>query len=222
MINFAKVIIFNAGMKTIYDKESLPGVRVLVARIESYDHEYLKENSLVISEEKPNGLKRKAQSHFVRKLLCDALEDEYVQVRVDQFGKPYLENGKYEISFSHTQDMVAVALSKAGRTGIDIEAPRDKVEQIAHKFMSEQEMQGLSVSTPKADSLTWYWSAKEAMYKLHGRRVLDYKRHLHVSPFNIGASDNFLCKIEKEKELIHCMGFSEKVEEYCLVVVVER
>ena len=50
----------------------------------------------------------------------------------DKKGKPFVEDSRFEFSVSHTDGMVAVALSTDGAVGVDIEkADKDKEEKIS-------------------------------------------------------------------------------------------
>ena len=66
----------------------------------------------------------------------------------DEFGKPHLVDSTYEISFSHSKQLVAVIASPY-LCGIDIQNITPGVERIAHKFMREEEMKSLKVKRTK-------------------------------------------------------------------------
>ncbi|MEY4902216.1 MAG: hypothetical protein RLZZ292_31 [Bacteroidota bacterium] len=100
----------------------------------------------------------------------------------DEFGKPYLPNHpSFYISLSHSQDKVAVVISTQC-VGIDIQYFTTRIERIAAKFMREEELQSLRLSTQTTHLLA-YWGAKEALYKAYGKKELDFKQHILVEPF---------------------------------------
>jgi 4'-phosphopantetheinyl transferase len=100
----------------------------------------------------------------------------------DEFGKPFLQNNpSLHISLSHSQDKVAVVVSTQ-RVGIDIQYITSKIERIAPKFMREEELQSLHPST-SITHLLIYWGAKEALYKVYGKKELDFKQHIFIQPF---------------------------------------
>ena len=74
-------------------------------------------------------------------------------------GKPYLLNGPH-ISFSHTNDFAAIAVSKSP-IGVDVERHRMKVKRVALKFVNPEDQAPLDNIT----SLTDLWCVKESMYK---------------------------------------------------------
>ncbi len=105
----------------------------------------------------------------------------------DEFGKPYLKNNpSLFISLSHSQDKVAVVVSTQC-VGIDIQYFTPKIERIAPKFMRQEELKSLLPSTQTTHLLT-YWGAKEALYKVYGKKELDFKKHILVAPFAFDLS----------------------------------
>ena len=104
---------------------------------------------------------------------------EYIDCQVDEHGKPYLVNMPYHISLSHSFDYAAVMLSKSKPVGIDIELVSQKVERIAHKFLSKEEL-ALIEPEHKIEQLYVCWCAKEAVYKCNGRKVISFLDHIHL------------------------------------------
>ena len=99
----------------------------------------------------------------------------------DEFGKPYLEGSKKKISISHSRQMVAV-IAGPKEVGIDIQKIVTKIERLSHKFLNEVEAASLEPDT-RLNSLHVYWGAKESLYKAYGRRQLDFKANIKISPF---------------------------------------
>lgn len=100
----------------------------------------------------------------------------------DEFGKPFLENSFYEISISHSRELVTV-MAAPQRVGIDIQKLVSKIESIKHKFLRPVELESISKSD-YLEHLHVYWGAKEALYKAYGRRQLDFKKHIFIEPFD--------------------------------------
>jgi len=133
---------------------------------------------------------------LLRKLL---ITDDYIDVKVDEHGKPYLVSLPYHISLSHSFDYAAVMISKSGPVGIDIEQVKEKVERIAHKFMRPQELEFIN-NTDKINHLYACWCAKEAIYKCNGEKEVSFVDNIVLSPFNFerqGAIKAVLQKGEK-------------------------
>lgn len=133
--------------------------------------------------------KRALQWLSTRLLLRTMLDTtEYIDCQMDDHGKPYLINYNYHISFSHSYDYAAVMVSRnsAIKVGLDMEFIKDKITVIKHKFLSELELVQPQIKT-NIDALYVCWCAKEAIYKWHGRKQLEFKRDIYIKPFNLGT-----------------------------------
>lgn len=102
----------------------------------------------------------------VRVLLYTMLGEEK-EIRYYSNGKPYLADGSFSISISHTKGYVAVLLGEPKKeVGIDIEYYSGRVRKVAHKFMRADEQESLFRGT-ETWSLLLHWSAKETMFKMY-------------------------------------------------------
>lgn len=116
---------------------------------------------------------------LLRRMLNTA---DYIDCRMDEHGKPYLVNADYEISLSHSFDYAAVMISKDKKVGVDIELIKDKIKKIQRKFLTDLELSQLK-DEDKTLALYICWCAKEAIYKWNGRKGLEFKKHIHIYPF---------------------------------------
>ncbi len=82
-------------------------------------------------------------------------------IEKNEFGKPYLQNSRYEFSLSHSDNFVAVMMAKTP-CGIDIQTPNPKIDRLAHRFMHPSDWQELENHNLET---TLFWSAKEAIFK---------------------------------------------------------
>ncbi|MBK6905486.1 MAG: 4'-phosphopantetheinyl transferase superfamily protein [Saprospirales bacterium] len=127
----------------------------------------------------------------------------------DEFGKPYLEGSAFQISISHSHERVAI-LAAPFAVGVDVQILVDKIWRIAHKFMRPEESESLLPQT-SLEHLHVYWGAKEALYKAYGRRELDFREHLYITPFAFSPSggqttgwirkDGFIMELEVSYEI---------------------
>lgn len=96
-------------------------------------------------------------------------------------GKPYLADGSFHISISHTCGYVALILGQAS-VGIDIEQYAARVRRVASKFVRPDEQ-----PAPYWGDDTWslllHWSAKEVMFKCMNSSEVDFCAHLQIFPF---------------------------------------
>lgn len=125
----------------------------------------------------------------VRALLFRLL-GEHKEVCYLPSGKPYLADYSYFISISHTKGYVAVILSDKVSVGIDIEQYGQRVHRVAHKYMREDEPVRL-YKEDAAWSLLLHWSAKEVMFKCMDTDEVDFRRHLHIEPFELQEQGDF-------------------------------
>jgi phosphopantetheinyl transferase len=123
---------------------------------------------------------RKSEWIAVRLLLYELL-NEVREINYDENRKPSISESYWDISISHTKGLVAVILSKK-MAGIDIEAISERVLKIEDKFLSEPEKQQLSKENRLESSLIC-WSAKETIYKIYGKKALDFKKDMCIKPF---------------------------------------
>ena len=102
----------------------------------------------------------------------------FEHIHYDAFGAPYVEKEGY-ISISHGKNYVGIALNQNYKIGLDLETPRDNILEIMPKFISPEEMQQFDITDPM--EVTKIWSAKEALYKLAGRKQIIFKTDLCLS-----------------------------------------
>ena len=158
----------------------------------------------------------------IQRLCARALLKEItglIELGYNPTGKPFLPKSDQSVSISHTNDLVALIVSKAPATGIDIESISARIIPLAKKFLAKEEMEELRDSI-LTDQLHVYWGAKEALYKWHGKKGLIFGENIHIFPFQPGKGQGILrasIKTEetnREFELIY-----EKIGNHMLVYV---
>ncbi len=123
----------------------------------------------VSDQEKINSFsskKRKKEWLAVRHLVNILHLGQNIQLVYDENGKPFLNNGT-KISISHSDNFVAIALSKYHEIGIDIQYFKEKIQNIQSRFLhhKEQDFIQLKNEEEQLQFLHYYWTAKEAIYK---------------------------------------------------------
>lgn len=98
----------------------------------------------------------------------------------DEFNKPHLILDNANISLSHTTPYVSAILDVKSLCGIDVEGFRPKLIPLSPKFLSPPE---LAIANNDLEILAILWGAKEALYKLHGRKSLIFKENLIIRDF---------------------------------------
>lgn len=112
--------------------------------------------------------------------LCQMLGIKYNGITKDEHGKPSLRGHNYEVSLTHSFPYVASIIDLKSPVGIDLEQPRDKILRIAHKFLSEKE---LNFCQNNIIRLNMAWCVKEALYKIYGKKGLIFNEHMTLEPY---------------------------------------
>lgn len=118
----------------------------------------------------------------VRVLLYRMLGEEK-EIVYQPEGKPYLADGSYCISISHTKGYVAVILGADREVGIDIEQYGKRVHQVASRFMRDDEQAGVYQGDATWGELL-HWSAKETLYKCVEGSDADFRQY-RIYPFEV-------------------------------------
>lgn len=158
---------------------------------------------------------RRREFVTVRALLRSLLPagSQYT-LEYDSFGKPRLDLS-YSISISHTGKFVAILLSDGLESGLDLELLRPGIDQLARKFVSPAEFEKLEESH-LAEQLHIIWGAKEVLYKIYGRKQLDFKNHLYVLPFSYASKGSI--KAGFRKNTIHeCYEIQYEIWQNCML-----
>ncbi len=155
----------------------------------------LKEHELAIIESLGNG-KRMLHWLSTRVLLRTMLNTaDYIDCQMDEHGKPFLVNSAMHISLSHSYDYAAVIISDGKKVGVDIELIKHKIKTIKHKFLSDVELAQKQIGD-NTNGLYVCWCAKEAIYKWHGKKGLEFKKHIHIKPFKLVEEGSLQAMVE--------------------------
>jgi phosphopantetheinyl transferase len=126
------------------------------------------------------------------KSLVEQCGLEFHGIDKDEFGKPFLKKHSHPISLSHSYPYVAAQIDTQIEVGIDLEQPKSKLLNIAHRVLSPTELLDAGGDVVKH---CIYWCAKEAMYKSYGKRGLHFADHLLVAPFDLMREGNLTGRI---------------------------
>lgn len=126
-----------------------------------------------------------------RAIVAHLINNSKVKISYTSKGKPLLLG--QHLSFSHSHGLAAAAIAPYP-IGIDIEKINPKIIPLHTKFMSPQEIEDAKKNWNE-NNLTFYWCAKEAMYKLQEPLPYNLKEGLQVLSENCGKiyyNDNIL------------------------------
>lgn len=164
---------------------------------------------------------RRNRHYLSSRLLFESLlgKSDFCIVK-DEYGKPYLDSGSPDISLSHSGEYAVGIVSALGSCGIDIERFQDKIVKIGPRFCSDEEL-GAIVPGTEIKSMYLIWSVKESLYKLYGRKSVNFKQHLHVGEYNVEEPRGLVeCWIKKNGTSVRYSVSYQFLDEYVLSWVV--
>lgn len=144
--------------------------------------------------------------------------NKFIDLQTDEYGKRFLANFDSQLSISHSGDSVAVILSEK-KVGIDLQRIDQKIEPLAQKFISKKEWEEIE-KDHLLERIHVYWCGKEALYKLYGKRKLDFRENLYIHPFSWsenGLTTGLIKKADYNKEF---PLYFRKMDNYILAYTV--
>jgi phosphopantetheinyl transferase len=162
--------------------------------------------------------KRQLEAKGIAFLLKKLFPAENIQLQYTAEKKPFLEGSDCHISISHSHDMLAILVSKEHSTGVDVELIREKVINIKHKFLNEQE---LSFAENDIEKLTTLWAAKEAIFKAHGKKGVEFATNISIDPFS-EEEKNFRGRMDLPNFKKSWQLCRRKIHNYILVFILSE
>jgi phosphopantetheinyl transferase len=159
---------------------------------------YFAEQTGIVSDIKSD--KRRIE-HLAGRFLLKHLQDDFplMDIAPDEHEKPRLPDNEWFFSISHSFPYIAVAIDPVHEAGIDIQTPNAKIENIKHKFLSEEEQEMLR-HDPRHFLLAW--CAKEAAYKWNGRRAVEFIEELPIAYFGHHSELMIYSKLKPRPQMI--------------------
>ena len=145
---------------------------------------------------------------------------DFIEIKEDEFGKPYLPDFDFELSITHSYDYAAVIISKH-KVGIDIEKIKKDLLTIAPKYLSIQELNSLDLKNYNKQ-LYVFWCVKECLYKLYGKKELAFKENIQIKNCNLSSFGKVTAEIiknEYQKEFE--VEYEEFVNDYILAYSID-
>ena len=146
---------------------------------------------------------------------------EPTTIEYDENGKPFLNNGARHISVSHSGKFSALIASKTKHVGIDIECMQPKIFRLAHRFLNRKELKQV-FSKHAMESLYIVWAAKEALFKLHGKRDLSFRENIRIFPFKFKGKGSISGEISTLGFQRTYTIYYETIENYILVYTIDN
>ncbi len=133
------------------------------------------------------------QAHWLsyRIMIKQLMGDECVcNFHYDDHGKLQFSDLDYSLSVTHSGLYSGVIISRNHYVGIDIEKLGNRINLLADKFLSKEELQSLPKEN-KDRYLTVLWSAKEALFKLYGKTKVQFDQNIILHKFKMQTKGSF-------------------------------
>lgn len=162
---------------------------------------------------------KRRKEFLTARILLNHAAGCQVKVNYDANHKPFLEDDNLHISITHSKNYAAVIIHPEFPVGIDLEIRTDRVKEVSKRFLNESEQIFFSkeINTAKLEIA---WSAKETLYKIIGKEVLDFAATLEILPFALNDSGT-LHVLHEIGSRIYELQYQQN-EQYTLVYGVDK
>lgn len=131
-----------------------------------------------------------AEQRAAARRLLGRLTGHDARVEHDADGAPYLpDNPELHISLSHCRRAVAVAVSRTGRIGIDVESRRKVSPSLMERVCTPDERAAIKASDDPTMAFLRCWTRKEAVLKMRGTGIKGFGSM-------VAATEATDCKVE--------------------------
>jgi phosphopantetheinyl transferase len=170
-------------MPLLLSRELDTGLRLGVWKIREHESWFLEQLPLSAEELAELRLMRsqdkREQRLAWRMVISLILGHNSFTIDYDEHRKPHLRGIPGHISVSHSGELAAALYHPSHPAGIDVEKISPRLTALTDKYLSLSEC--MDASPLRSDELlTIIWSAKEALYKLDGRKGLHFNRDLRI------------------------------------------
>ena len=151
--------------------------------VEALPAVYLCCDALIVAEDVASAMRfqneKRRREHLAWRRIVRRELGAGAHIDYNDVGAPVVDVEDRWISVAHGGESVAVAIADKP-VGVDIESLDRDFDRVAPRYMTEAEI-------ALSDDKRWacfVWCAKEAMYKLYGRRGVELRGELMVDSFD--------------------------------------
>ena len=153
-------------------------------------------------------------SRLLIKTLAEQFGIFYEGTHKDEHGKAFLVNNNSHISLTHTLEYVAAVINSSSAVGIDMEKIDEKLRRTAKKYLSDPELMHANNDLSR---LCTYWCAKEALYKLYGKKKISFKDSIYIKAF-LTQEDQIYGILKDEEMAVNSRIHLRWFDNYCLAI----
>ncbi len=197
--------------------------KIIVLKWKQYSEQFFLKKIHLSKEDKLFfcSLTKKKKREFIGvryALKCIGIKN---RILYNKKNKPFFEGNKKYVSFSHSYEKIAVAVS-IYKIGIDIEKLRKdkKIIKIKKKFVRKDEFMFIHPNYEE-DYLHIIWGVKESLFKLLGGTYYNFLINYKVSPFCLNKDYCIPCWIINKSYCRKFYAFYRKIEEHYLVYIID-
>jgi phosphopantetheinyl transferase len=140
---------------------------------------------------------RKIEFLSVRALLSELVGPE-PKIVYNKNNKPFIKDGSYYISITHSNKLTSLMLSKREKIGIDLEYMNSNISALSFKFINKRERVTRDKELKKYH-LYLHWCAKEALYKICDKEGINIKKNITIFPFEPTDSGDIKGEVHSER-----------------------
>ena len=151
--------------------------------VEALPKVYLCCDALIVAEDVASAMRfqneKRRREHLAWRRIVRRELGAKIHIDYNDVGAPVVDVEDRWISVAHGGECVAVAIADRA-VGVDVESLNRDFDRVAPRYMTEAEL-------AMSDDSRWacfVWCAKEAMYKLYGRRGVELRGELRVESFD--------------------------------------
>ncbi len=158
---------------------------------------------------------RKLEFLSVRALLAELLGKD-ARIVYNKNNKPFIRDGSYFISITHSNKLTAILISRNARVGIDLEYMRVNINAFSSKFLNKKER----ITRRWADRtyhLYIHWCAKESIYKICDKEGINIVQDITIEPFDVQPNGEIKGYVKNERINDQFTLYYSKYDNYTIV-----
>lgn len=178
--------------------------------VEALPPVYLCCDALIATEDVASAMRfqneKRRREHLAWRRIVRRELGAKVHIDYNDVGAPVVDASGRWISVAHGGESVAVAIADTP-VGVDIESIGRDFERVAPRYMTSEE---LSLSSNEHWAC-YAWCAKEAMYKLYGRRGVELRGDIRLESFDSESMVIYGSMVDEAPSIIKISLFNDDI-----------